>query len=408
MATHATQGLDVDPLATHPNPLTHALEPDSTDHASMPHLDAPSWHQYPTTLYSPSHTATTSSLTAGGLDDGSDPNANAWEGLVSIGFAPHAAFDPAHPGGVVVGNPAAAATHWQPQHAEDSCVSAVQSSLIAEQTGRSLPETLLYVEAIADGVIQDHGTPAALAAVELQRHGVPAHTHVGGTIADLETAVAHGESVMVGVNAQAIAQPDSTSLFAALAQPSGLGPADHAVEVTGFIHAPQDGHLESVVINDPGIPHGAGEVVPIEQFQQAWAASQNFYVATEVHQPLQAPNVGLGEQPQGSLGGMDFALGGSDDQPYVEFVGDHIWQHYKNGDCSEVGYVENQKFYSRRDGYCGKLGSDWNIYDAHGDCVGYVDSNLDVRSPNGRFLSHAGSAVGGAAWLLFVGLGGLS
>lgn len=405
--THTSPDLTADPLATSHATLTHhSLEPDLTGHpASMPHLDAPSWHDYPKTMYSPSQTA--SSTTSGGGDN-FDPSGDAWDWTVAGLSAPHATFDPAHPGGVVVGDPAAAAAHWQPQHMPDSCVSAVQSNIIAEQTGRSLPEMVLYAEAIASGLIQEQGTPAILTPVELQRHGVPAHAHVHGTIADLETAVAHGESVMVGVNAQAIAQPDASSLWGALAQPGGSGLADHAVEVTGFIHSPQDGHLQSVVVNDPGIPHGAAEVVPIEQFQQAWAASQNFYVATEVHQPLPAPDVSLGEQPQGSFSGMDLALGGSGDQPYVEFSGDHIWQHYRNGHSSDVGYVENQEFYSWADGYCGKLGRDWNIYDAHGDRVGYVDNNLDVRSPDGRFLTHAGSAIGGAAWLLFVGMGGLS
>ncbi len=408
-ATHSAPKWETDAIADSLSPLTTAFDHPSdhnlTTHSLPPHPDAPSWHHYPTTMYSPSHTASTNSMAASGWDDGSAPNATAWDWTVGGLFAPHAAFDPAHPGSVVVGDPVAATTHWQPQHLADSCVSAVQSNMIAEQTGHLVPEGVLYVEAIADGVIQDQGTPAALAPVELHEHGVPAHVHVSGTIADLEMAVAHGESVMAAVNAQAIAQPDSSSLFAAFAQPSVSGPADHAVEVTGFIHSPQDGHLQAVVVNDPAIPQGAAEVVPIEQFQQAWATSQNFYVATEVHQPSQTPTVNLGGEQQGSLGGLDFALGGSGGS--VEFSGNHIWQHYRNGHSSDVGYVENQKFYRWGEGYCGKLGSDWNIYDAHGDRVGYVDSNLDVRSPNGRLLGHADSALAGAAWLLFVGIGGL-
>lgn len=120
---HATPDLTTDHLATSHASLTHhSLEPDLTGHpASMPHLDAPSWHHYPATMYSPAHTASGLTTSAGG--DSSDPNGNAWDWTVAGLSAPHATFDPAHPGGVVVGDPAAAAAHWQPQHMPDSCVS---------------------------------------------------------------------------------------------------------------------------------------------------------------------------------------------------------------------------------------------------------------------------------------------
>jgi hypothetical protein len=101
----------------------------------------------------------------------------------------------------------------------------------------------------------------------------------------------------------------------------------------------------------------------------------------------------------------------SDSQPYTTFDSlGYVHLHTKDGDEHTVGRVENQEFwatpYDHTD-YVGRLTSDWHILDAHGDCVGYVDHNCVVHKPDGEVV-HEGSnsALNGASWMLFVGMGG--
>ena len=101
----------------------------------------------------------------------------------------------------------------------------------------------------------------------------------------------------------------------------------------------------------------------------------------------------------------------SNSQPYTTLDSfSYVHLHTKDGDDRTVGRVENQEFwatpYDSVD-YVGKLTSDWNILDAHGDSVGYVDNNCNVHKPNGDIIHEgANSALNAAAWMLFVGMGG--
>jgi hypothetical protein len=52
--------------------------------------------------------------------------------------------------------------------------------------------------------------------------------------------------------------------------------ANHAVEVIGIDSSDPDNIM--VILNDPGSPDGCGSMIPLEEFEDAWADSDNFMV----------------------------------------------------------------------------------------------------------------------------------
>lgn len=93
---------------------------------------------------------------------------------------------------------------------------------------------------------------------------------------------------------------------------------------------------------------------------------------------------------------------------YINDLGD-VYLHKKDDTDACVGRVHDQKFYAYPYDsldYVGCMGTDWSIYDSHGDRVGYVDNNMDVHKPNGEVVYHANTALSGAAYMLFGGMGG--
>jgi hypothetical protein len=60
--------------------------------------------------------------------------------------------------------------------------------------------------------------------------------------------------------------------------------ANHAVMVTGYNDSTQ-----TVILNDPGHPNGAGMKVDLKDFENAWNDSCNFMVSTvNAHQEISA------------------------------------------------------------------------------------------------------------------------
>ena len=99
----------------------------------------------------------------------------------------------------------------------------------------------------------------------------------GATSSDLVEELSRGHKVIVGLDGGELYNQDWFGED--LINPYG---ADHAVMVTGIDMRNPDQPM--VVLNDPGIPEGAGVSVPLEQFLDAWEDSGNRYVATD-HAP---------------------------------------------------------------------------------------------------------------------------
>jgi hypothetical protein len=116
----------------------------------------------------------------------------------------------------------------------------------------------------------------------LEYYGIPTEHHHDARLADLEGALANGDSVIAGVDSSEIWNPE-TAIDDSLADHIGIPGqgADHAVQVIGIDY--RDPASPTVVLNDPGDPAGRGARVPLETFLLAWEDSDNFLVTA--HRP---------------------------------------------------------------------------------------------------------------------------
>ena len=186
-------------------------------------------------------------------------------------------FDPAEEQWDGAGDPAADMEHWHQQEEPDTCAIASQEFVLDSLTGQGFSEEQLRAEAEANGwYTPGGGTPQADTGKLLEAHGLDVEREQGATIDELSSALADGEKVIVGVNAEKIwaSGTDSGSVDEYPGIP-GQG-ADHAVEVIGMEQDSPNGPI--VVLNDPGHPDGKGMIVPLDEFQAAWQDSGDFAV----------------------------------------------------------------------------------------------------------------------------------
>ena len=97
--------------------------------------------------------------------------------------------------------------------------------------------------------------------------GLPVHAAEvhGFTEQDLIDMVDHGVRPLVGIDPTDL-YADHTSLSTMIDHYFGIPDAGHAVQVTAIIRSP-GGDL--VVLNDPGLPVGAGVEIPLNRFMEA-------------------------------------------------------------------------------------------------------------------------------------------
>jgi len=186
-------------------------------------------------------------------------------------------FDPAQEQWDGAGDPAADMEHWHQQEEPDTCAIASQEFVLDSLTGQDFSEEQLREEAEANGwYTPGGGTPQADTGNLLEAHGLDVEREQGATIDELSSALADGEKVIVGVNAEKIWAPTAGSgTVDEYPGIPGQG-ADHAVEVIGIEHDNPDGPI--VVLNDPGHPDGRGMIVPLDEFEAAWQDSGDFAV----------------------------------------------------------------------------------------------------------------------------------
>jgi hypothetical protein len=152
---------------------------------------------------------------------------------------------------------------------------AAQVSVLSRLTGRVHDEAELACEAEASGWYQrGAGTPIAHMDRLLEAHGVPTETRFGCTVDDIAAALDAGSKVIVSVDGDELwGRRDDPLLYEAAAIP-GQG-AGQAVEVTGVAQTSEGPH---VVLQDRGDPDGRGRMVPVPEFERAWADSDRFMV----------------------------------------------------------------------------------------------------------------------------------
>ena len=167
---------------------------------------------------------------------------------------------------VLAGDPQSEVRYWHEQHAPDTCAIVSQDFVIESLGHEHVTEDTLVADAERHGWYRPgEGTPQQDLDCLLLAHGIPAREGFAGGFAEIVAQLDEGDKVIAGVNGE--------DLWGAT--PRTGERADHAVEVIGVIDT--GGH-EMVVLNDPGIPHGCGEMVPLDVFEHAWGASGDFMV----------------------------------------------------------------------------------------------------------------------------------
>ena len=184
-------------------------------------------------------------------------------------------FDPATDT-AVAGEPGADMALWHMQEAPDTCAVVSQEFILEALTGQEFDEAALAEEAGQNGWYEPGGgTPMYHMDSLLEAHGVATETHFGGTVDQIAEELESGNKVMIAVDSSEVWEPGTDPLLDDLTDPMPGQGADHAVEVTGIVDTP-DGRM--VVLNDPGHPDGRGSMVPVEEFEAAWADSDSFMV----------------------------------------------------------------------------------------------------------------------------------
>jgi hypothetical protein len=200
---------------------------------------------------------------------------------------------PSSSGGILYGDPAAAAPFWRYQQYDDDCVEMAVADVVGELTGKqpTEPEIVKLAESTPSSVHRGpiytkpkkhnagEGTsfedePRLLAhygihAVSIDKES-GAGTHLPASMNALEQDLANGHKVIAGVNSEIIwGEPveDKTS--------AGEPEANHAVVVTGVDTARGIVHL-----NDSGSERGRDEQVPIEVFIRSWDGSDDQMTVT--------------------------------------------------------------------------------------------------------------------------------
>jgi|GEM_PF-1541732 len=178
----------------------------------------------------------------------------------------------------IIGNPGEDMSYWHMQTHDDTCAVVSQEYILDDLTWQHFNEDDLVNVAIEHGwYTPGGGTTMDNVGKLLEYYGL--HVERGsGTIDSLESALANGHKVIVGVDANEIWSNGTDSIHDQLYSVMGIPDSDanHAVEVIGIDRSdPQ--HL-MVILNDPGHPGGQGSMIPLELFKQSWADSGNFMV----------------------------------------------------------------------------------------------------------------------------------
>lgn len=180
----------------------------------------------------------------------------------------------ADPNGEMYGDPQAAALYWRYQHQEDCGLMAI-ADVVGQLTGREPTQLGIELRGIftpseshgGDVYFFDGTSPQDMVML-LQHYGIQSDLTTGNTIQIVEQDLAGGHKVIAALNAETIWN-----------YPPGQGQrtqADHAVVVTGVDTATNVVHL-----NDSGTPNGRDELIPLANFSQAWATSNNLLIVTQ-------------------------------------------------------------------------------------------------------------------------------
>jgi hypothetical protein len=173
--------------------------------------------------------------------------------------------------GDIYGHPEEDLKHWHKQNNEDTCAIVSQEYILDSFSDYDFSEEELINEAIKKGYyIPGSGTLPYYVGNLLEDHGIEVQRSEGNTIDDIKEKLIHEQKIIVGVDANEIWAP---SEFEQLKDLYFMPEANHAVMVTGY-----NDETQTVTLNDPGHPNGAGIKVALNDFENAWHDANCFMV----------------------------------------------------------------------------------------------------------------------------------
>jgi hypothetical protein len=169
----------------------------------------------------------------------------------------------------IIGNPAESMTVYHTQETATSCAVASQEFVLDQLTGKDYTEAQLRNLAEDNGwYTPEGGTPMYDVGELLRSQGLDVESDCGNSLSDIVNCLENGGAVIVGVDA-----------YEVYGVGNDFGPgmdANHALQVIGIDQS--DPGNPMVILNDPGTENGAGAMVPMHQFMDAWADSDNYMV----------------------------------------------------------------------------------------------------------------------------------
>lgn len=167
---------------------------------------------------------------------------------------------PNYPEGIV-GDPSSSMQQWECQGATNRCALYSQKFIIEEFTGEKINIEVFEDIAEQNGWFND-GTTFLNTNKMLDYYGIENEMSFHNDINDIEECLNEGGRVIVAIDANEIWFGEGDDLF------SPHSGANHAVEVIGIDYSDPDHPM--VILNDSGSPNGKGELVPLDDFMDAW------------------------------------------------------------------------------------------------------------------------------------------
>lgn len=152
--------------------------------------------------------------------------------------------------------------------------------VIDPATGMCPSETQLTYVAAVNGWLNEGTSPADMGRL-LEYYGVDCHH--GQSTESMVEELAKGHKVIVAVDSVELWEKDN-AFINDLKDALGGEAANHAIVVKG-IKFDEDGE-PIVVVNDPGLPDGAGMEYSLDTFVSAFADGGFHYVATDTASPI--------------------------------------------------------------------------------------------------------------------------
>lgn len=166
----------------------------------------------------------------------------------------------------IIGNPEKDMEYWHMQEHPMSCAVAVQEFVAEGLLEKDFSEAKMCAYAQNKEWFSETGTPAPHVGRLLEAMGLDVTREFGGTVNDIAETLKSNGKVIVGVNNMILGDIRYSAL-------PGMN-ANHVVEVIGL--DVRDSKNIEVILNDSGVPNGAGRRVPLETFQAAWKAGNCF------------------------------------------------------------------------------------------------------------------------------------